>query len=184
VGHARLLPALGLDRSQTLAELVAALLLCARPASRTNVETLGSLRFRWACTWRAWWIGFWLRVISGRTACGPMILFLRARQQWDQYLEHYHQTPGLVATQSDGGGTVTLATPRLAHVEHILTSSGLSPTQVLDLPLNEAYWRASVAREATGQWQILEHPELEGEAYAEAQAHADAFEAAYRKAQA
>lgn len=183
VGHCRLLAYLDLGRAETLPDLVAALLICHYPASQLTQERLASRRFRWTCTLRVFWIGFALRVLASRYACGTMILFLRARQQWDEYLQYYHSAPALVPADPSQGSPVLLDTPRLAHVEHTLTGQcGLRPHEVLDLPLNEAYWRDAVAREASGQYRIVGTEELEGDAYDAAQAEADRFEEAWRKA--
>jgi hypothetical protein len=182
VGHAKLLPALGIDRVETLPELLAALSVCSVPAA-VAWRRLRQRWWRWRIQLWAFFIALAFKASSGKLACGQHVLFLAARAQWAQYVAHYWAIPHTAPTREPTGASMPPGGPFLAHVEHILTAEcGLTPDQVQDLPLNEAFWRYTIALEAAGSLTLQETEELSPEEYDLAQADADANHEAWLKA--
>lgn len=149
VGHAKLLPAIGLSSPESLPELVAALLLCSVP-SRFAMDRMRSKLWRLYANLRALLIGFAARAVSGKYKCGPAIVFIAAAQQWREYVRYYREMPGVQALRT-GDGSFECKTPMLAHVERVLAEQyGMSQEAIDATPLNEALWKYSLSREASG----------------------------------
>lgn len=176
-GHAKLLPALGLSNPQSLSELIAAILICGVPAREAFVA-LSSRWWRLRAYVRGAWAGLLIRAASGRWKCGPHIILLAAAKQWADYVARCRQMPKTFALRKSEGTTLEYATPFLAHVEHVLTADcGLSPEQVDDMPLTEALWRYTVAKEAAGDVALLDGVDIDEDEYAAMQRQADENEA-------
>jgi hypothetical protein len=170
VGHARLLPALGLDQVGSLPELLAALWICSQPAP----VAWRRLKHRW-WRWRTYLWGVFVGAAAALHRGGAVVIFEKARAQWDEYQEFYWRIPQTLPTRQPSGTSMPMGGPLLAHVEHLLSAEcGLTPSQVQALPLNEALWRYAIALEAAGSVTLQDTEEVSPEDYAEAQANADA----------
>lgn len=172
VGHAKLLPALGLDDPQSIEELLAAALICAsRPEA--VVGRLRSKAWRFCVAVRAFVSGFIIRLMSGRSKVAHHVVAIAALKQWRAYVDHYKAAPQSVPCRSGAGSTRDIYTPVLAHVESGLIEAGFTSEQVDSMPLNEALWRHSVAREASGDVTLLDEMEMTDDEYMAAQRFAD-----------
>jgi hypothetical protein len=178
VGHAKLLPALGLDRVENLAELLAALWVCSQPAP-TAWRRLKQRLWRW----QTYLWGVYIGITGALDKDGREGLFLKARAQWAEYQAFYWRIPDMVPTREPSGGIAPPGGPLLAHVEHVLGAEcGLTPAQIQELPLNEAFWRYAIALEAAGTLTLQDTNELSAEEYALARADADANHEAWLQA--
>lgn len=178
IGHVRLLTALGLSNPGTLPEMVAALLVCSRRAS----DVLPSLKSRWwrfRAHLRAAFVGACVRLMSGRSTAGPVIVTLAAQRQFGEYVRRSYEGPAIKTIRPTEGSGIEYKTPQLAHIEHTLSAEcGIAPADVFDMPISEAVWRFAVSREASGTCVLAE--DAGDDEYEELQRKADEFEAKHR----
>lgn len=156
VGHAKLLPALGMSSPESMPELVASLLLCSVPA-KDAVRKMQSRFWRTLAMARAAVIGFCIRAVSGRAKCGPAVLFIAASKRWSDYVRHFRQMPTVRPVRPSEATGAESETPFLAHVERALACEyGLTQEQIDSMPLDQALWRFAISREASGDAYLTE----------------------------
>lgn len=182
VAHAKLLPALGLDQPERMEEVLACALVCSTSAE-TALHRLQSRVWRWIYAARGLVVGLFVRILSGRSKAAQHVITLAVVKRWMEYVEHYKAVPRSAPVRHGEPGAYIsreIHTPNLAHVEHMLCSCGYAPEAVNRMPLNEALWRFSVAKEAANEVTLIDELNLTEDEYDAQQRFADENEAKWK----